>query len=63
MFVLILSHFWYSVVTSVRFNSTLSNVEEKNMKKKLKSQKTQKISRKKERKNPKKKGKKKKKKI
>ena len=47
MFVLILSHFWYSVVTSVRFNSTLSNVEEKNLKKKLKSQKTQKISSKK----------------
>ena len=61
MFVLILSHFWYSVVTSVRFNSTLSNVEEKNLKKKLKSQKTQKISRKKREKIQKNKNKKQKK--
>ena len=55
MFVLILSHFWNSVITSVRFNSTLSNVERKKISKnqrKIKKKKIQKEEKKKE-KNPK----------
>ena len=47
MFVLILSHFWNSVVTSVRFNSTLSNVEEEKISKNQRKIKKKKIIQKK----------------